>query len=106
MFNQYIGRKNEKIILLLLQYVCLPFTFQASDHTGELAIGYQSSFNAAGSGGLNPINGNWSVKYGLASNMNLQFLLGFGLTDASNSAAYSFGARFLYDLIENENSDF
>ncbi|MCB0272741.1 MAG: hypothetical protein KDD46_06985 [Bdellovibrionales bacterium] len=78
------------------------FSAQAVDRTGEFALGYQSSI---GANGTQVGEGNWSVKYGLASNTNLQFLLGFGLGDVADTS-YTFGARFLYDLIENENSDF
>lgn len=83
--------------------VCLfAVSANAVDRTGEFAIGYQSSI---GGNGTQVGEGSWSVKYGLSSNTNLQFLLGFGLGDVADTS-YSFGARFLYDLIENENSDF
>lgn len=73
----------------------------ATDRTGEFALGYQSSLGA-GTGS----NGQWSVKYGLASNTTIQGIVGFSLTDADDTSRFSVGARFLYDLIENENSDF
>ena len=88
-----------KKLFAALAVLTFAFSAQALDRTGELAIGYQDSF---ASNGL----GNWSVKYGLSSNTNLQFLVGFSMTDADNSAVYAVGARFLYDLVENENSDF
>lgn len=92
-----------KKLFAALAVLTFAFTAQATDRTGEFAIGYQTSL------GANPAAqtlGQWSVKYGLSSNATIQGIVGFDFTDADDSAAFSFGARFLYDLVENENSDF
>ena len=69
----------------------------ATDRTGSFALGYQSSFSGAG---------DWSVKYGLSSNATIQGTFGFTVINGGSNEDVSFGARFLYDLVENENSDF
>lgn len=86
---------------LLAAFAVLTFAVvaNATDRTGAMALGYQSSFATA--------TGNWSVKYGMSSNTTLQGVLGFGFAKGgSANSNFSFGARFLYDLSEAENSDF
>jgi hypothetical protein len=85
---------------LLAAFAVLTFAVvaNATDRTSAMALGYQSSF--AG-------NGQWSVKYGLASNTTIQGVLGFGFAKGgSDNTNMTIGARFLYDLSEAENSDF
>ena len=85
---------------LLAAFAVLTFAVvaNATDRTGALALGYQTSFAGAG---------DWSVKYGLSSNTTLQGTVGFGFAKGgSANTNASFGARLLYDLSEAENSDF
>lgn len=85
---------------LLAAFAVLTFAVvaNATDRTGAMGIGYQSSF--AG-------NGQWSVKYGMSSNTTLQGVLGFGFAKGGSKVeTATFGARLLYDLVEAENSDF
>jgi hypothetical protein len=78
----------------------------AADHTGQLGIGYQESLTA----GINTVSGNsagaWSVNYGIASNMTAQAVVGLDIVNKGGNNRANFGARLLYDLVENENSDF
>lgn len=73
-------------------------TASASDRSGKWAIGYQDQFNGSATG-------DWSVKYGLKSNVTIQGILGFNTGKAANDNL-RIGARGLYDIIENENSQF
>ncbi len=90
---------------LLAAFAVLTFAVvaNATDRTGAMALGYQSSFNGAGTGAA----GEWSVKYGMASNTTLQGLFGLSLQKGGKAIDNAtFGGRFLYDLVEAENSDF
>ncbi len=85
---------------LLAAFAVLTFAVvaHATDRTGAVALGYQSSFAGAGA---------WSVKYGMASNTTLQGTLGFNLVKGGEPIdTANVGGRFLYDLVEAENSDF
>lgn len=76
----------------------------AIDRTGNIGLGYQQAFMGED---LGTSLGSWSLKYGMASNMKLQFAVGF---DMSNKDAFddmfNVGLGLEYDLVENENSDF
>jgi hypothetical protein len=87
---------------LLAAFAVLTFAVvaNATDRTGALAIGYQSSLAAGNT------DGQWSVKYGLSSNTTLQGVIGFDMAKGPDNEDLTFGARFLYDLVEAENSDF
>ncbi|MCC7460665.1 MAG: hypothetical protein IT286_05120 [Proteobacteria bacterium] len=85
---------------LLAAFAVLTFAVvaNATDRTGALALGYQSSFSGANA---------WSVKYGMASNTTLQGTVGFNIAKGGEPLDNaSIGGRFLYDLSEAENSDF
>lgn len=96
-----------KKLFALFLIVAAGSTF-AADRTGKLALGFQESFTSFGDGAggtaTSPF-GAWSVKYGLSDKANLQATVGFAIGDTTDESA-SFGLRFLYDLIDNENSDF
>ncbi len=85
---------------LLAAFAVLTFAAvaNATDRTGAMALGYQSSFSGANA---------WSVKYGMASNTTLQGTVGFNIAKGGKALdSASIGGRFLYDLVEAENSDF
>jgi hypothetical protein len=91
---------------LLAAFAVLTFAAvaNATDRTGATALGYQSSFATNAAGGA---TGAWSVKYGMASNSTLQGVLGFNFAKGGEAIDNAnFGARYLYDLVEAENSDF
>lgn len=87
---------------LLAAFAVLTFAAvaNATDRTGSFALGYQSSFADGNT------DGHWSVKYGLSSKATVQGILGFDIAKGPDNEDLSFGARFLYDLVEAENSDF
>jgi hypothetical protein len=74
----------------------------AMDRSGKLGLGFQENFSGIGS----PLMGNWSVKYGMTSNINLQGVVGFTKVTKGGADSFFVGARLLYDLVEKENSDF
>ncbi|HMR25593.1 MAG TPA: hypothetical protein PKC21_09605 [Oligoflexia bacterium] len=76
----------------------------AKDNTGKIGIGYQGDI--AGNNLINSSTkyGDWSVKYGVSSNLTVQAIIGFNAIDAAD--ALNVGARVLYDVVEQENSDF
>ncbi|HLG20696.1 MAG TPA: hypothetical protein VI895_12895 [Bdellovibrionota bacterium] len=78
-------------------------TASAMDRSGKIGLGIQESFTTGFS--TNSF-GDWSLKYGVASNMTGQFLVGFDYGNKAINDAINFGARFLYDVVEKENSDF
>jgi|JI102314DRNA_FD_contig_71_139411_length_587_multi_10_in_0_out_0_1 hypothetical protein len=84
---------------LLAAFAVLTFAAvaNATDRTGAMALGYQSSFAGAGT---------WSLKYGMSSNTTLQGTLGFNVVKGGSNETFNIGARLLYDLVEAENSDF
>lgn len=84
---------------LLAAFAVLTFAVvaNATDRTGAMALGYQSSFSGAGT---------WSLKYGMSSNTTLQGTLGFNVVKGGSNETFNIGARLLYDLVEAENSDF
>lgn len=79
----------------------------AADRSGKLALGFQESFTT-GLNGPTTTNslGAWSVKYGVSEMATAQFTFGFDYANKGGNDRVSFGARILYDLVENENSDF
>jgi hypothetical protein len=77
----------------------------AMDRTGKIGLGFQESFTSSGSFAGAPL-GSWSVKYGVNSNVNAQFAVGFAFGNKGFNKMANFGARVLYDLVEMENSDF
>lgn len=79
-------------------------TASASDRTGKIGLGAQASF--AGTGFSSSRLGAWSVKYGVAHNINGQFVVGFDFGNKGQNRMAEFGARLLYDVVEMENSDF
>ena len=79
-------------------------TANAMDRTGKFGLGAQETFSGAGFG--TATLGSWSVKYGVSSNVNAQFVLGFQFGNNGANRMAEFGARVLYDLVEAENSDF
>jgi hypothetical protein len=80
-------------------------TASAMDRTGKFGLGAQESFSTSGGFGSSSL-GNWSLKYGISSNLNAQFVVGFDMISKGNDKSMTFGARILYDLVEKENSDF
>ena len=83
-------------------------TASATDREGKLGLGFQESFSSnigAGSSSAATL-GSWSVKYGMSPQANLQAVVGFNMGKDNGPNTFAVGARFLYDLVENENSDF
>ncbi len=79
----------------------------AVDREGQFALGFQESItsNINGANTQNTM-GAWSLKYGVSSAATVQLVVGFDMGNKSYNQRANFGARFLYDLVENENSDF
>ncbi len=79
-------------------------TASAIDRTGNIGLGYQQAFMGEN---LGTSLGSWSVKYGMASNMKVQFAFGFDkITKDAADDMFNVGLGLEYDLVENENSDF
>jgi hypothetical protein len=100
MFNPIYWEDNMKKFMAAFAIVAMASFANATDRTGELGIGYQTSLGAGNT------TGQWSVKYGLAANSSIQGIIGFDLSDADDSTRLSVGARYLYDIVEMENSEF
>ena len=82
-------------------------TASAADREGKLGLGYQETFSSNVVGSPATANmGSWSLKYGMSSAANLQAVVGFNMGKNISPKTFNVGARFLYDLVENENSDF
>ncbi len=77
----------------------------AMDRTGKVGLGFQEGITNNALFGTSTL-GSWSVKYGLAPKMMGQFTLGFDSVTKSGDKSIDFGGRFLYDLIQKENSNF
>lgn len=79
----------------------------AMDRTGKLALGFQETLTSgiAGAGSANAL-GAWSIKYGISSNMTGQLVIGADMITKGGNNRANIGARLLYDLVENEMSDF
>ncbi|MCI5073292.1 hypothetical protein MRY82_10205 [bacterium] len=91
--------------LLVLGLALLTTVAFAKDNANKFAIGYQTGLAEGITGGADTGLGNWSVKYGVSSNVTVQAIVGFNaLEDAPE--ALNLGARVLYDVVEQENSDF
>ncbi len=82
-------------------------TASAIDRTGNFALGYQQSFSDTNGATFGVADGSWSLKYGFSSNLTGQFIFGFDkFTKNSGNTKMHFAGGVLYDLVENENSDF
>ena len=82
-------------------------TASAADREGKLGLGFQETFSSGVVGSPSTANlGSWSVKYGMSPQTNLQAVVGFNLGKNVSPKTFNVGARFLYDVVENENSDF
>ena len=82
-------------------------TASALDREGKLGLGFQETFSSSVAVSSPAANmGSWSVKYGMSPQANLQAVVGFNLGKDIGPKTFVVGARFLYDLVENENSDF
>ena len=100
-----------KKLLTLLSVVAVAGAINsasAMDRSGSIGLGYQETFSGGSATGGTTANalGAWSLKYGVSSNLNAQFIVGFDLINKGGNNRANFGARVLYDLVENENSDF
>ena len=82
-------------------------TASATDRSGQFGLGFQESFTTGvqGTTSANPL-GAWSFKYGATSNITAQFAVGFSIMNKGGNNRANFGGRLLYDIVENENSDF
>ena len=79
-------------------------TASAVDRAGSFALGFQEQFTSGGTYGTTA--GAWSLKYGVTSNVTGQLVVGFDIINKGGNNSANFGGRLLYDLVENENSDF
>jgi hypothetical protein len=76
----------------------------AMDRTGNFGLGFQESFSGDT---FSTTLGSWSAKYGFTSNLTGQFMFGFDMfTKNWNDKKMNVAGGILYDLVENENSDF
>ncbi len=82
-------------------------TASAVDRSGKIGLGYQEGFTTGltGAGSANS-KGAWSMKYGVSSEVNAQLTVGFDFVTKGGNNRANFGGRLLYDVVENENSDF
>jgi hypothetical protein len=106
-----LGRFDEmKKFLTLVSVVAVAgavSTASAIDRTGNFGIGYQQSFSDTNGATFGVADGSWSLKYGFASNLTGQFIFGFDkFTNNSGNSKMHFAGGVLYDIVENENSDF
>lgn len=81
-------------------------TASAVDRSGKFALGFQEQLTDNAFGGTTGNSqGSWSVKYGFAPSVTAQLIVGFDAGKEINKK-FNVGARALFDLVENENSDF
>ena len=83
-------------------------TASASDREGKLGLGFQESLSSTviGSTASTATLGSWSVKYGMSPQTSLQAVVGFNMGKNISPKTFNVGGCFLYDVVENENSDF
>ncbi|MCB0308993.1 MAG: hypothetical protein KDD48_06440 [Bdellovibrionales bacterium] len=97
-----------KKLLTLVSAVAVAGVFttaSAIDRSGKFALGFQEQVSDGILDGSKNSLGSWSLKYGFSPSTTGQFIFGFDMGKEINKR-YSFGARLLADIVENENSDF